>query len=131
MRHTQGPPTVCDSPSSAASGRNHEKISVTRSIVFQVVGPCKTEALQKPVPLDPCLAEALHTWRQHTSYRAADDWVFASRAARGKTLIGDSRSCEPSFVQQWLRSATRSTSDGTYFGTPTLHCCEQTERISK
>src|SRR5438034_5776188 len=84
MRHTQGPPTVCDSPSSAASGRNHEKISVTRSIVFQVVGPCKTEASQKPVPLDPCLAEALHTWRQHTSYRAADDWVFASRAAHGK-----------------------------------------------
>ena len=60
------------------------EISVTRSIVFQVVGPCKTEASQKPVPLDPCLAEALHTWRQHTSYRAADDWVFASRAARGK-----------------------------------------------
>lgn len=60
------------------------EISVTRSIVFQVVGPCKTEASQKPVPLDPCLAEALHMWRQHTSYRAADDWVFASRAARGK-----------------------------------------------
>jgi len=60
------------------------EISVTRSIVFQVVGPCKTEASQKPVPLDPCLAEALHTWRQHTSYRAADDWVFASRAALGK-----------------------------------------------
>jgi integrase len=59
-------------------------ISVTRSIVFQVVGPCKTEASQKPVPLDPCLAEALHTWRQHTSYRATDDWVFASRAARAK-----------------------------------------------
>jgi integrase len=50
----------------------------------KVVGPCKTEASQKPVPLGPCLAEALHTWRQHTSYRAADDWVFASRAARGK-----------------------------------------------
>ena len=60
------------------------EISVTRSIVFQVVGPCKTEASQKPVPLDPCLAEALHTWRQHTSYRTADDWVFASRAARGQ-----------------------------------------------
>ena len=34
------------------------EISVTRSIVFQVVGPCKTEASQKPVPLDPRLAEA-------------------------------------------------------------------------
>jgi Phage integrase family len=52
--------------------------------VFQVVGPCKTEASQKPVPLDPRLAEALHAWRRYTSYRAADDWVFASPAARGQ-----------------------------------------------
>jgi len=57
---------------------------VTRSIVFQVVGPCKTEASQKPVPLDPRLAEALHTWRRYTRYRAADDWVFASPAVRGQ-----------------------------------------------
>jgi integrase len=62
----------------------NNEISVTRSIVFQVVGPCKTEASQKPVPLDPRLAEALHAWRRYTSYRAADDWVFASPAARGQ-----------------------------------------------
>jgi integrase len=62
----------------------NNEISVTRSIVFQVVGACKTEASQKPVPLDPRLAEALHAWRRYTSYRAADDWVFASPAARGQ-----------------------------------------------
>jgi integrase len=33
------------------------EITVTRSIVFQVVGPCKTEASQKPIPLDSYLAE--------------------------------------------------------------------------
>jgi integrase len=60
------------------------EISVTRSIVFQVVGPCKTEASQKPIPLDPYLAEALLTWRQHARYRAPDDWVFASPATRGR-----------------------------------------------
>ena len=60
------------------------EISVTRSIVFQVVGPCKAEASQKPIPLDPYLAEALLTWRQHTRYRAPDDWVFASPATRGR-----------------------------------------------
>ena len=60
------------------------EISVIRSIVFQVVGPCKTEASQKPVPLDLRLAEALVTWREHTSYRKTDDWVFASPAARGQ-----------------------------------------------
>jgi len=61
-----------------------KEISVVRSIVFQVVGPCKTEASQKPLSLDPQLAEALRVWRQHTKYRAADDWVFASPAARGR-----------------------------------------------
>jgi hypothetical protein len=34
-----------------------KEISITRSIVFQVVGPCKTEASQKPIPLDAYLAE--------------------------------------------------------------------------
>lgn len=68
------------------------QISVTRSIVFQVVGPCKTEASQKPVPLDSRLAEALKVWRDHTKYSKLDDWVFASPAARGKRHQGGSAS---------------------------------------
>jgi integrase len=60
------------------------EISVTRSIVFQVVGPCKTEASQKPVPLGSRLAEALKVWRDHTKYSMGDDWAFASPVARGK-----------------------------------------------
>jgi len=60
------------------------RVSVTRSIVFQVVGPCKTEASQKPVPLDSRLADALKLWRDQTKYCKADDWVFASPAARGR-----------------------------------------------
>src|SRR5215467_12344293 len=63
---------------------HRNQISVTRSIVFQVAGPCKTEASQKPVPLDSRLAEALKRWRDHTKYRNAEDWVFASPAARGQ-----------------------------------------------
>ena len=60
------------------------EISVIRSIVFQVVGPCKTEASQKPVPLDSRLAEALKMWRDQTKYNKPEDWVFASSAARGQ-----------------------------------------------
>ena len=60
------------------------EISVTRSIVFQVVGPCKTEASQKPVPLDSRLADALKLWRNNTKYSKAEDWVFASQASRGQ-----------------------------------------------
>jgi integrase len=44
------------------------QLSVTRSIVEQVVGPCKTEASQKPVPLDSCLAKALRGWRRRTDF---------------------------------------------------------------
>ena len=60
------------------------EISVTRSIVFQVVGPCKTEASQKPIPLDSYLAKALRAWRKHTKYRRPDDWIFASPASCGR-----------------------------------------------
>ena len=60
------------------------QVSVTRSIVFQVVGPCKTEASQKPVPFDSRLADALKVWRDQTKYSKAEDWVFASPVARGR-----------------------------------------------
>ena len=60
------------------------EMSVTRSIVMQVVGPCKTEASQKPIPFDRSLAEALMAWRQTARYRAADDWVFASPDMAGR-----------------------------------------------
>jgi len=48
------------------------EISVTRSIVMQVVGPCKTEASQKPVPLDPVLARTLRIWQAHTKVQGCE-----------------------------------------------------------
>jgi integrase len=39
-------------------------LNVTRSIVSQVVGTCKTEASQKPAPLHDSLAQALFAWRR-------------------------------------------------------------------
>lgn len=59
-------------------------LHVTRSIADQHVGPCKTEASQKPVPLDPELAEALLMWRRRSLYPGDDDWVFASPASSGR-----------------------------------------------
>jgi integrase len=61
-----------------------EHISVTRSIVNQVVGTCKTEASQKPVPLHSALAHALLVWRRQTSYRKLEDWVFVSPHSQGR-----------------------------------------------
>ena len=59
-------------------------IFVTRSIVCGVVGPCKTESSQKPVPLHPFIAETLVQWREQQPHRKPDDWVFASRRYRGR-----------------------------------------------
>ena len=63
---------------------DRNEISVIRSIVLQVVGPCKTEASQRPIPMDRFLAEALAIWREHSRYRAPGDWVFASVKSRGR-----------------------------------------------
>jgi len=60
------------------------QISVTRSIVMQRIGDCKTEASRKPVPLDLRLAEALYVWRLASPYPLAEDWVFASPHSNGR-----------------------------------------------
>lgn len=60
------------------------QLHVTRSVVDQVVGDCKTEASQKPVPLDSFLAEELLTWRSGCAYNQDDDWVFASPLTKGR-----------------------------------------------
>jgi integrase len=70
------------------------EISVTRSIVFQVVGPCKTEASQKPIPLDSRLAEALKAWRGHTKYSQANDGSSPVQQREGNDHIGGGASCE-------------------------------------
>jgi len=63
---------------------HNKEIRVVRSVVFQVVGACKTEASQKSIPLDPYLAEALQRWRESSDFQCPDDWVFASPASRGR-----------------------------------------------
>ena len=60
------------------------EISVIRSIVMQVTGPCKTESSQKPIPLDPYLAEALRAWLEHVRYNRPEDWVFANPRMKGR-----------------------------------------------
>ena len=60
------------------------KLRVTRSVVGQVVGSCKTEASQKAIPLHEDLIEALKGWRQQNPYKEAQHWVFASPSSGGK-----------------------------------------------
>jgi integrase len=68
------------------------ELHVTRSIALQHVGPCKTEASQKPVPLDPELAEVLLMWRRQSPYPTDDDWSLRARPAKGSCRTGPSPS---------------------------------------
>ncbi len=58
------------------------QINVTRSVVEQHVGKCKTEVSQKPVPIDEHLAQDLLEWYRHTPYHAPSDWVFTTDSNR-------------------------------------------------
>jgi len=72
---------------------------VERSVVDQVVGPCKTEGSKKPVPLDEYSVQDLKDWYRETPYREPDDWVFASNSRRA----GKKRGKQP----LWLSSIMR------------------------
>jgi integrase len=61
-----------------------KQIYVTRSIVQNVVGICKTESSQKPVPAHHDLVEALREWHGQTPYQSPESWVFASPVNQGR-----------------------------------------------
>ena len=44
----------------------------------------RSEASQKPVPIDGTLLEALADWSRRTLYRESDDWIFASPVMDGR-----------------------------------------------
>jgi integrase len=75
------------------------QIDVNRSVVSQVVGRCKMEASQKPVPMDGCTAQLLQSWLQATPYRNPEDWVFASNSSRA----GEKRGKQPLWLQTIMR----------------------------
>ncbi len=51
----------------------HSGQAQARSVVYCVVGPCKTESSQKPV--HPVLGDALTDWKKRATYGKADDWT--------------------------------------------------------
>jgi len=77
-------------------------MNVTRSITYGIVGQCKTETSQKPVPVHSILAEELTQWRDRCRYRETDDWVFANEHHRG---------CHPYWGQAILRGIIRPVAD--------------------
>ena len=78
------------------------QINVTRSVVHQVVGNCKTEASQKPVPLEASVAEDLWLWKQSTPYNRPEDWVFASPWTKGKQPLWPD-----SLLRRWIKPVAK------------------------
>lgn len=63
------------------------RIDITRSIVDQVIGKCKTETSPKPVVIDEHIAHALIAWRQESMYTNPDDWVWGLAAQERQTAF--------------------------------------------
>jgi len=57
-------------------------ITVQRSLVDQVVGRTKTEASQRPLPMDPRIATLLLRWRSVSNYVEPEHYVFATDSNR-------------------------------------------------
>jgi len=78
------------------------QINVTRSVVHQVVGNCKTEASQKPAPLEASVAEDLWLWKQSSPYNRPADWVFASPWTNGRQPLWPD-----SLLRRWIKPAAK------------------------
>jgi integrase len=90
---------------------NQLTMNVVRSIVYGVVGPCKTESSQKPVPVHQTALEALSKWREACRYNKSDDWVFASRRHRGRKPIWGQ-----AILRRYLRPAAQRVGIQKQFG---------------
>jgi integrase len=74
-------------------------VSVTRSLVDQHVGPVKTEASRKLMPIDEYVARDLLTWYDITPYRSPSDFVWATGANRA----GPKRGKQPVWLSTVMR----------------------------
>ena len=74
-------------------------VSVTRSLVDQHVGPVKTEASRKLMPIDEYVARDLLVWYDMTPYKNPSDYVWATDANRA----GDKRGKQPVWLSTVMR----------------------------
>ena len=74
-------------------------VSVTRSLVEQQVGPVKTEASRKLMPIDEYVARDLLAWYEVTPYKKPSDYVWATDANRA----GAKRGKQPVWLSTVMR----------------------------
>jgi integrase len=72
-------------------------VLIRRGVVNGRAGDTKTEASQKPLPIDPRLACSLKELWKGSSYKSPQDWVFSNRAGRPRA--------QQDILRRHLRSA--------------------------
>lgn len=86
------------------------QINVSRGVVDGVVGECKSEASEAPVPLSAEVAEMLKAWRQLTNHNP-DDFVFVAECNRaGKEQKGRRPLCLTRVFQYWVKPVAKELS---------------------
>jgi integrase len=83
-------------------------ITVQRSLVDQVVGRTKTEASQRPLPMDSRIAALLLYWRSVSKYVDSQDYVFATDSNRAGGKRGKQPVWLAKIMQYYIQPAARA-----------------------
>ena len=82
-------------------------VSVTRSLVDQHVGPVKTEASRKLMPIDEYVAHDLLAWYDVTPYKKPSDYVWATNANRAGAKRGKQPVWLSAVMRDYIQPAAR------------------------
>ena len=82
-------------------------ITVQRSLVDQIVGRTKTEASQRPLPMDPRIATLLHQWRSVSNYVDSQDYIFATNSNRAGHKRGKQPVSLAKIMQYYIQPTAR------------------------
>jgi integrase len=83
-------------------------VSVTRSLVDQHVGPVKTEASRKLMPIDEFVARDLLAWYAVTPYKEPSDYVWATDANRAGAKRGKQPVWLSTVMRDYIQPTARS-----------------------
>jgi integrase len=82
-------------------------ITVERSLVDQIVGRTKTEASQRPLPMDPRIARLLYQWHAVAKYVDAQDYIFATNSNRAGPKRGKQPVSLAKIMQYYIQPTAR------------------------
>jgi integrase len=82
-------------------------ITVQRSLVDQIVGRTKTEASQRPLPMDPRIATLLLQWRSVSKYVDSQDYIFATNSNRAGHKRGKQPVSLAKIMQYYIQPTAR------------------------